>query len=199
MHITLGSSPLARGLRIGRPRPRRATRIIPARAGFTSGFILVPLGRRDHPRSRGVYETMGFSHQSVAGSSPLARGLPAQRGIIYRKRRIIPARAGFTSAVRIAGVGHGDHPRSRGVYLYWASPPLTRKGSSPLARGLRDITVRRRDHDGIIPARAGFTTSGTCTWFRGTDHPRSRGVYPEPDHSDPPGVGSSPLARGLLR
>ena len=52
---TLGSSPLARGLRAPRPGWRVTGGIIPARAGFTQG----PPGPRrraqDHPRSRGVY------------------------------------------------------------------------------------------------------------------------------------------------
>ena len=50
-----GSSPLARGLRVGTPRERGRRGIIPARAGFTSrGFVMSEWGG-DHPRSRGVY------------------------------------------------------------------------------------------------------------------------------------------------
>ena len=72
-----GSSPLARGLRMGRSRPRRATRIIPARAGFTAP-------------SRG-------NHVGASGSSPLARGLLVGEHGFFKRMRIIPARAGFTS------------------------------------------------------------------------------------------------------
>ena len=53
---TSGSSPLARGLPSCCSLGLEARRIIPARAGFTR---LGPRGRhrrRDHPRSRGVYE-----------------------------------------------------------------------------------------------------------------------------------------------
>ena len=100
MRLSVGSSPLARGLRIGPPRALTATRIIPARAGFTTrNFRLIPV-LTDHPRSRGVYETMGFSHHSVAGSSPLARGLPCLLLTHALSNGIIPARAGFT--VRVA-------------------------------------------------------------------------------------------------
>ena len=51
---------------------------------------------------------------------------------------------------------------------------------------------------GIIPARAGFTFSGTSSRNTCRDHPRSRGVYSylTPDPASP--GGSSPLARGLL-
>ena len=70
-----GSSPLARGLppsgAVGCPHRG----IIPARAGFTRR----PRGRcgrrRDHPRSRGVYDEPGGCRHRDGGSSPLARGL----------------------------------------------------------------------------------------------------------------------------
>ena len=132
---------------------------------------------RDHPRSRGVYVV----------------DLRTKK----RKPRIIPARAGFTGdGLRHAGAG-ADHPRSRGVYHYDGGVFPGTRGSSPLARGLRDtgglVGGRRR----IIPARAGFTAAGAA-WYqrlgiiparagftagclRGprtlVDHPRSRGVY----------------------
>ena len=54
--------------------------------------------------------------------------------------------------------GVWDHPRSRGVYL------AEREG--------------KREEDGIIPARAGFTTQDAFTTHGPADHPRSRGVYP---------------------
>ena len=157
MRLSVGSSPLARGLRIGPPRALTATRIIPARAGFTTrNFRLIPV-LTDHPRSRGVYETMGFSHHSVAGSSPLARGLPAVRGVEDGSIRIIPARAGFTGVGFIVRFLSGDHPRSRGVYHKDTVECIWMIGSSPLARGLR-LTIRAPgETDGIIPARAGFT------------------------------------------
>ena len=50
-----GSSPLARGLQ-GTLVPKLGWwRIIPARAGFTFPRCSLFLGRKDHPRSRGVY------------------------------------------------------------------------------------------------------------------------------------------------
>ena len=70
-----------------------------------------------------------------------------------------------------------DHPRSRGVY----DPPFAvspaRRGSSPLARGLRQHCARISD--------------------RREDHPRSRGVYTSVMPSSMIAAGSSPLARGL--
>ena len=70
-------------------------------------------------------------------------------------------------------------------------------GSSPLARGLRSEGSLRQRPPGIIPARAGFTTSGSRRTPGVTDHPRSRGVYTPPASSTTTSTGSSPLARGL--
>ena len=90
-----------------------------------------------------------------------------------------------------------DHPRSRGVYSSSVSPSGTLLGSSPLARGLRDLALLHRLPEGIIPARAGFT-SGTPSPSRSwSDHPRSRGVYAPGTASASWLKGSSPLARGL--
>ena len=71
----LGSSPLARGLLTQGGKIVEVYGIIPARAGFTSGRMLLCRLPWDHPRSRGVYGEMTFISGEVAGSSPLARGL----------------------------------------------------------------------------------------------------------------------------
>ena len=70
-----GSSPLARGLHGAGGDERAETRIIPARAGFTRMRLWVGVGRKDHPRSRGVYSHQRQTIRSPSGSSPLARGL----------------------------------------------------------------------------------------------------------------------------
>ena len=75
---TLGSSPLARGLPPAGSCGGHGFRIIPARAGFTSGWVVTSSSRW--------------------GSSPLARGLRARGALRNHFRRIIPARAGFTIA-----------------------------------------------------------------------------------------------------
>ena len=174
-----GSSPLARGLRAEVGRLRAADRIIPARAGFTSGRLPQEAAGQDHPRSRGVYHQRPRHRHAPLGSSPLARGL----------------RGGLGRHVS----GSPDHPRSRGVYR---SPDLTadtKDGSSPLARGLLGEVLTIKDIIGIIPARAGFTYSRRRRTRVRKDHPRSRGVY-ELSHlvcSD--FEGSSPLARGLRK
>ena len=174
---TLGSSPLARGLHAIGGRYAATARIIPARAGFTRLTEYQPNPATDHPRSRGVYGTAFKPEIKLTGSSPLARGLLGRRVIGQVCSRIIPARAGFTAAMRSAMVLMWDHPRSRGVYQHRRLTAVLSPGSSPLARGLPHSVAVVEDRPGIIPARAGFTSAPWTMTFGPRDHPRSRGVY----------------------
>ena len=195
--LVMGSSPLARGLPERPARPGAAVRIIPARAGFTTrrGGRSGPAS--DHPRSRGVYLRVRMAGGRGGGSSPLARGLLAQRLAVAGRARIIPARAGFTSLRPTGGCWPRDHPRSRGVYPGSARPHVVRRGSSPLARGLPGWVTMVPIAARIIPARAGFTVRAHLAAATARDHPRSRGVYPLLPAPRRAGAGSSPLARGL--
>ena len=73
------------------------------------------------------------------------------------------------------------------------------RGSSPLARGLLHRRHPALPGQGIIPARAGFTSLAPTQHSRCRDHPRSRGVYRARASLAPTQHGSSPLARGLRR
>ena len=110
--------------------------IIPARAGFTWCDGLHRIERWDHPRSRGVYALTRGATIRRWGSSPLARGLQIVTVLIIDRRRIIPARAGFTGWARGFHQVVWDHPRSRGVYESGRITVPPASGSSPLARGL---------------------------------------------------------------
>ena len=156
-HMSVGSSPLARGLLAELPDRVIVRRIIPARAGFTPMTSRPHSPSSDHPRSRGVYYPSRQPSRQAEGSSPLARGLPGEEAAVEALVGIIPARAGFTARGRRRPGGRPDHPRSRGVYGEGAQAPA----------------VGRR----IIPARAGFTTDARPVRFLRRDHPRSRGVY----------------------
>ena len=134
----------------------------------------------------------------LAGSSPLARGLPTARGVSQPDAGIIPARAGFTPSVWSRPISTPDHPRSRGVYSFCLAPTAEAMGSSPLARGLRRKGTALLSQFRIIPARAGFTLYRVLVFKTGQDHPRSRGVYDAGNPLQTPLPGSSPLARGLL-
>ena len=155
-----GSSPLARGLRPDHAKIPRPTRIIPARAGFTLTRTQITPGPQDHPRSRGVYRICATAPITGTGSSPLARGLLSGAINTILAARIIPARAGFTYGRPGHRRGSRDHPRSRGVYWRSRISRRTRTGSSPLARGLHTHGRALANIHGIIPARAGFTSSG---------------------------------------
>ena len=111
--------------------------------------------------------------------SPHARGLHPEPDRVVHVHGIIPARAGFTTAISRRPATSWDHPRSRGVYWGLSGPPISPTGSSPLARGLR------RQHD--------------VSHARPPDHPRSRGVYAGLRGHPTCMTGSSPLARGLHR
>ena len=213
-----GSSPLARGLQLGVGHATSSLGIIPARAGFTSrsrsltsrprdhprsrGVYSQSTGRStvesDHPRSRGVYIIPPISQLAQMGSSPLARGLRGFGWVVAMGVRIIPARAGFTRSPRPRPFVPPDHPRSRGVYMTLAKGLAGTAGSSPLARGLLGRCGHPTSSRGIIPARAGFTGWVTAWSVKVADHPRSRGVYGWCGKVCVGGVGSSPLARGLL-
>ena len=73
--VTVGSSPLARGLPARGEAEKAQTGIIPARAGFTHRIEEKTNGPQDHPRSRGVYRMRESIVLPFGGSSPLARGL----------------------------------------------------------------------------------------------------------------------------
>ena len=114
------------------------------------------------------------------------------------RRRIIPARAGFTGHHGAGSAPRKDHPRSRGVYAVSPVSWAAWTGSSPLARGLHPGARLPGAPQGIIPARAGFTILSFLSRVPASDHPRSRGVYPAASPRGRPRPGSSPLARGLL-
>ena len=193
----VGSSPLARGLHGSCLACILMRRIIPARAGFTPWTRPSPVTCWDHPRSRGVYKTPTTILLAATGSSPLARGLRAQRRSVPASARIIPARAGFTGCPGPASPCREDHPRSRGVYGDGVDVGDVAEGSSPLARGLLSTWRRLCPRGRIIPARAGFTQAMCLRWCPTADHPRSRGVYCVLVACACACVGSSPLARGL--
>ena len=172
-----GSSPLARGLRVDKKPAEATPGIIPARAGFTRTRRGRAHSPRDHPRSRGVYQSSSEATIFVAGSSPLARGLLRAGRVFSQPEGIIPARAGFTRCASNARQQSSDHPRSRGVYIMTAVQIVVAWGSSPLARGLPWL-------DPYYGGQSG-------------DHPRSRGVYYPFSSAHLVGRGSSPLARGL--
>ena len=194
--IPTGSSPHARGT-----HPLAACRIpcngiIPACAGNTvltdEEYTLI----RDHPRMRGEHQAPTGYAVTRRGSSPHARGTHLSQRAGYLRYGIIPACAGNTCTTKVQLSHIRDHPRMRGEHaLRPAAPPL-KPGSSPHARGTRDLACFQSLAEGIIPACAGNT--GCCAVARRLlgDHPRMRGEHWDEYSSIARGLGSSPHARG---
>ena len=171
-------------------------RLIPARAGNTSGYPDPGSREPAHPRSRGEHPSASTSRSRQRGSSPLARGTRRCHSQGATKPRLIPARAGNT-AYPLAEEDHAPaHPRSRGEHVPVTLAPERAFGSSPLARGTRELIDHRGQRLRLIPARAGNTGYGESRPRAPQAHPRSRGEHPTPTARSISGGGSSPLARG---
>ena len=154
---SFGSSPLARGTLAFIVIMPFLVRLIPARAGNTRHLLPAALPAPAHPRSRGEHSELRCSGRISSGSSPLARGTPANR---YRKAlnaRLIPARAGNTYVTIRAHLFSTAHPRSRGEHTIEDAPCRADCGSSPLARGTLDMNIVASASQRLIPARAGNT------------------------------------------
>ena len=191
-----GSSPLARGPHGAVPVDSDRPRLIPARAGNTASCAVKSLAVRAHPRSRGEHEYPGGGWYLDKGSSPLARGTQLPTLWCVLCCGLIPARAGNTIATSCLKRARRAHPRSRGEHNLSRRLWTLRRGSSPLARGTRQITGAVTDVRGLIPARAGNTDSSSNRSISSWAHPRSRGDHRQIPHPKSSGVGSSPLARG---
>ena len=152
-----GSSPRVRGKRSSSSLSARRSRIIPARAGQTSCSVLQVNRRADHPRACGANDMRKLRSFAKDGSSPRVRG--KHRRVLAGRlaTRIIPARAGQTTAHRDVTRTASDHPRACGANTLLCLETCYRSGSSPRVRGKRlsahTVRIRLR----IIPARAGQT------------------------------------------
>ena len=94
---------------------------------------------------------------SVVGSSPHARGAPADRERAIDVPGIIPACAGSTGHARYQLGCLRDHPRMRGEHLVLTQTAGAGKGSSPHARGALGQDTPAPMPGRIIPACAGST------------------------------------------
>ena len=130
------------------------------------------------------------------GSSPLARGTRSPRIRVGLEARLIPACAGNTCTAVASRKGTAAHPRLRGEHGVRTAGSKVPSGSSPLARGTRDLCSRHPLHDGLIPACAGNTLPLLRVVLSRTAHPRLRGEHSSSIRMISAPSGSSPLARG---
>ena len=176
-----GSSPRVRG------KPKRlahksdVSRIIPARAGQTSGSVNVILYSPDHPRACGANAWILWQGDNLYGSSPRVRGKPRIRSHRQQNHRIIPARAGQTNSTSNWTFGRADHPRACGANPAVTSDSNSRSGSSPRVRGKQSDFMRKLLSAG--PSIIGFAqwlqSSCYCSCFQSSAKtPISRGTTP---------------------
>ena len=174
-------------------------RIIPARAGQTSGFTVVSVREPDHPRACGANRYGKLAIGPGGGSSPRVRGKLRALQTITWKKRIIPARAGQTRGQRTYSLGGSDHPRACGANVQTVTPRSNMPGSSPRVRGKRLCRTVERTRRRIIPARAGQTLWSHRRPPYPTDHPRACGANAMLKNGAYTGNGSSPRVRGKRR
>ena len=155
--VAEGSSPLARGGLEDEATGFAVVGLIPARAGRTHAQCRRRALAGAHPRSRGPDKGELVGMGDVSGSSPLARGGPAEGEVGPDGGGLIPARAGRTWSASSRSPSSRAHPRSRGADTRGSGCAARREGSSPLARGGRSGHQRRCAAVGLIPARAGRT------------------------------------------
>ena len=195
-YLEIGSSPLARGTPSTRQFVAADERLIPARAGNTLKKPSRLQESSAHPRSRGEHFMTLPTLLTDPGSSPLARGTHRVVLLRYFCTRLIPARAGNTWLRFSFQHTPAAHPRSRGEHTQLPCTVGFLPGSSPLARGTRNIEAEAVARVRLIPARAGNTSISLPSHFLRAAHPRSRGEHSSPHSEATRAVGSSPLARG---
>ncbi len=154
-----GSSPRGRGpLRL--PGAHRGSGgLIPARAGTTCGSPRRPAVRRAHPRAGGDHSGYTFHQLRHRGSSPRGRGPLGLTGRIPGNLGLIPARAGTTPSPTPSTRSRRAHPRAGGDHWVPVTTVQQALGSSPRGRGPRERRELVFEAGGLIPARAGTTTS----------------------------------------
>ncbi len=152
-----GSSPRVRGQPPAYAISPVPSRIIPARAGPTTGICDLTRSLADHPRACGANHRHMRSHPFPRGSSPRVRGQPPAYAISPVPSRIIPARAGPTAWRTSPARSTTDHPRACGANEFVVDFPTLGVGSSPRVRGQHTGFDGEIHFERIIPARAGPT------------------------------------------
>ena len=214
-----GSSPRVRGkLEVGL-LGGGGLGLIPARAGKTTASVRAAARTWAHPRACGENFPAAAPVTRASGSSPRVRGKRAAGRRRGCAGRLIPARAGKTSRSRGSGCPGSAHPRACGenwanagktVPFEGSSPRVRGKpcrcrapggvlGSSPRVRGKLPNPNRRRHLHGLIPARAGKTSSRASSPPSVWAHPRACGENRAPSGARCRCRGSSPRVRGKRR
>ena len=191
-----GSSPRVRGKRAPESAPRPSLGLIPARAGKTPRPGQRARRGAAHPRACGENKRVNAIQSCSTGSSPRVRGKLPVSGARGRARGLIPARAGKTRGLSTYGLGVEAHPRACGENCRVGYPRASIAGSSPRVRGKRAEVMAGAYVPGLIPARAGKTTTTAGPSSAVTAHPRVCGENAPPRPKSQLLEGSSPRVRG---
>ena len=138
-----GSSPRMRGTRECAGRLGSKSRIIPAHAGNSVCRWSPHQTISDHPRACGELGRSRPEWAEEFGSSPRMRGTRGRLWADARGARIIPAHAGNSCAVMLAGRGASDHPRACGELRDLDVDERHYFGSSPRMRGTLSVPPPR--------------------------------------------------------
>ena len=191
-----GSSPRGRGKRRRLVVAGDHVGLIPARAGKTSSAPSWQASRPAHPRAGGENALIELLALVIVGSSPRGRGKLEPFDDDRHGGRLIPARAGKTSARDDPWLGLTAHPRAGGENKPASALTWTASGSSPRGRGKRPARRGPRRRIRLIPARAG-KTGWRCVWPRNSGaHPRAGGENAARRVLRGTSRGSSPRGRG---
>ena len=193
---SVGSSPRMRGKRNLLRKQRRHSRLIPAYAGKTDGFVHLGAGERAHPRVCGENSFHAARARWLGGSSPRMRGKLIPRGEGPLAWGLIPAYAGKTGNVIVDASTGGAHPRVCGENTSPPSTPSRRPGSSPRMRGKHLLSRSIKTAEGLIPAYAGKTQDCLLACERVWAHPRVCGENSDTKQIKFTNEGSSPRMRG---
>ena len=194
--IQVGSSPRVRGKRHRGCVGWSIIRLIPARAGKTRSTRLWRLSRRAHPRACGENRPAPSRPGAFEGSSPRVRGKRGPVSATDSHARLIPARAGKTSTSSTPAGTPRAHPRACGENVEPIAYATGGQGSSPRVRGKHPLAPLLAGVHGLIPARAGKTTSSPPPPRARRAHPRACGENECRRTGSPRGTGSSPRVRG---
>ena len=155
--IAEGSSPRGRGKPYGLDSQLALSGLIPARAGKTPSTASLSTSRPAHPRAGGENRMSLIAWSRATGSSPRGRGKLVPWPAYHSAARLIPARAGKTSARRPGRLCSPAHPRAGGENPVGMEGWPVETGSSPRGRGKPTVKNLRTMAMRLIPARAGKT------------------------------------------
>ena len=191
-----GSPPQVRGKRFVRFCIGHTRGITPAGAGKTELFRSCQAALEDHPRRCGENHAGYNLFAKRAGSPPQVRGKLCGGRLVRGRRRITPAGAGKTLAIRTPIFRRLDHPRRCGENASPRTGRLCGIGSPPQVRGKLISTVLQGITQRITPAGAGKTPyTNRCSSYA-QDHPRRCGENESTSIVGAKQTGSPPQVRG---